>query len=545
MNPNNNSIVENNTKPNTNIIFNVIHFSDNNNNVKYDEYYTYNENEKTYMCNLCNKINPTKNKFIIKRHLNEQHLFKKEICEFCNKEILRLNDHIKTCKKYIHKEYEIDKIQKFNLELLPEKGLLIKEKELSIFSLLDELIIKSNFKESEKIVINNNIFFYKNKLLGYGSSGNVFLGGCKNNKEFMAIKVFEAPTSEDFDEVKKEKNILVSSRNKGNFPIIIDWDFDEKYIYFAETLMGPSLKDLLYICEENLDNLTILNIAIDLFQQIEILHGLNILHGDIKTSNICYGNLGANGVEHIRNLGLIDFSSSKFFKNKNKINNLQLGEKCICTREYASTDVLKGKTPSRKDDLESIVYVIIQAAKKQLPWQRVRVILNTEDFIYSRKNENSSNFNKKISKEKQIIFNCIIEKNLKKERLNTQELIFLHENFTSEEICQGMENEYRIIYDYIKNLKYKEKPNYKKILGILYEKKENLFLNEQNKDNYVIKYNNKKATYKFIWEKILIEFIEGKINFKGEKANETLKKLKNKFGLNLKKYIEAIILKEN
>ena len=108
-----------------------------------------------------------------------------------------------------------------------------------------------------------------------------------------------------------------------------------------------------------------------------------------------------------------------------------------------------------------------------------------------------------------------------------------------------MKNEYRIIYDYIKNLKYKEKPNYKKILGILYEKKENLFLNEQNKDNYVIKYNNKKATYKIIWEKILIEFIEGKINFKGEKANETLKKLKNKFGLNLKKYIEAIILKEN
>ena len=118
--------------------------------------------------------------------------------------------------------------------------------------------------------------------------------------------------------------------------------------------MGPNLKDLLYIFKENLDNLTILKILIDLFQQIEFLHGLNILHGDIKTSNVCYGNLGSNGINHIRNMGLIDFSSSKIYKNKNKINDLQLGEKCICTREYASLMSLKERLHQGKESLNQL-----------------------------------------------------------------------------------------------------------------------------------------------------------------------------------------------
>ena len=65
--------------------------------------------------------------------------------------------------------------------------------------------------------------------------------------------------------------------------------------------MGPALCDLLPICDNKFDIITIINISIDLINQIEIIHDCNIIQGDIKLSNIWYGNLSNTG-EKIKEL---------------------------------------------------------------------------------------------------------------------------------------------------------------------------------------------------------------------------------------------------
>ena len=45
--------------------------------------------------------------------------------------------------------------------------------------------------------------------------------------------------------------------------------------------------------------------------------------------------------------------------------------KNICTREYSSLDALRGYTYSRKDDIESILYVIIKIYTNKLPWNKL------------------------------------------------------------------------------------------------------------------------------------------------------------------------------
>ena len=59
--------------------------------------------------------------------------------------------------------------------------------------------------------------------------------------------------------------------------------------------------------------------ALDLISQIEIMHEANVLHGDIKLTNVWYGNLNKYRKKSFRIIGHIDFGNSMMFKNKNKI----------------------------------------------------------------------------------------------------------------------------------------------------------------------------------------------------------------------------------
>lgn len=82
------------------------------------------------------------------------------------------------------------------------------------------------------------------------------------------------------------------------------------------------------------------------------MHDFNIIQGDIKPTNICYGNLGFLGRAYFRNISIIDFSNASEYKRKNKIMNLTFDNKPCCTREKSSLNVLERKTISREDELE-------------------------------------------------------------------------------------------------------------------------------------------------------------------------------------------------
>lgn len=76
-------------------------------------------------------------------------------------------------------------------------------------------------------------------------------------------------------------------------------------------ILGPSLEDLFFICDQKLTLKTIIQIAESSLQLLEYLHINGIIHRDIKPSNFL---LGVEENSHI--IYLIDYGTSQCYKEQ-------------------------------------------------------------------------------------------------------------------------------------------------------------------------------------------------------------------------------------
>jgi serine/threonine protein kinase len=100
------------------------------------------------------------------------------------------------------------------------------------------------------------------------------------------------------------------------------------------------------------------------------LHDRHYVHLDVKPDNFALG-FG----ELSNQVFLIDFGLSQLFRDPaTRTHTVQtIGCSVIGTIRYSSINCHLGLTPSRRDDLESLVYVIVYLAKGGLPWQGIIV----------------------------------------------------------------------------------------------------------------------------------------------------------------------------
>ena len=88
----------------------------------------------------------------------------------------------------------------------------------------------------------------------------------------------------------------------------------------------------------------------------------------IKPDNILIG-----GLENDE-LFLIDFGLAKKFRNKSEhVPYRRHG--MVGTVRYASINTHREIQQSRRDDLESLGYILVSLAGKRLPWQGIRKVL--------------------------------------------------------------------------------------------------------------------------------------------------------------------------
>ena len=195
---------------------------------------------------ICKTFLGTKRKGNIIRHLDEKHFFPKTKCIYCRGEFLRIEEHLKRCKVLMRKNLPQDNNTIYKDYNKNEAN----EIKLNCSTIITDYcaINKHLLKEKNKISF-ENIYFYKNKEIGSGSFCNVFLGSCTNFDEILAIKIIKSDDEKELTNLYlEEKNHLISLTNKGNFPILFDWNYDGKCVYLAESLMGPSLKEMIKIC---------------------------------------------------------------------------------------------------------------------------------------------------------------------------------------------------------------------------------------------------------------------------------------------------------
>ena len=111
-------------------------------------------------------------------------------------------------------------------------------------------------------------------------------------------------------------------------------------------------------------------IADQCLSAIQYLHHNNYIHQDIKPENFA---MGLDHRSHI--IHLLDFGLSKIFIDKKTSKHVEYKENMnlVGTPKYLSINGHLGIKLSRRDDLESLGYMLIYLMKGYLPWQEISV----------------------------------------------------------------------------------------------------------------------------------------------------------------------------
>ena len=263
----------------------------------------------------------------------------------------------------------------------------------------------------------NTVFFNKYRLvekLGEGTFGMIFK--CESTDGLCAFK-FEKKRYGRRSLLKAESEVMIELKGFG-IPKIISYIENDDYNIMIMELLGKSLEVLAQqYADEKLSLKTCCMLGIEMLKILKKVHDNHFIHRDIKPDNF------AIGYSDQSQLYLIDFGLAKQYRNAKTLQQkpMQKNKKLTGTARYASINALRGYDQSRRDDLESIGYVLAYLLRGNLPWQGI--VVKTKEEKYAK-------------------------------------ILYRKQSITSEQLFFGFPNELCTYINYCKNLGYEEEPKY-------------------------------------------------------------------------------------
>jgi serine/threonine protein kinase len=213
-----------------------------------------------------------------------------------------------------------------------------------------------------------------------GSFGSIFKAENIRTKEMVAIK-FENK-SEQMKSLKNEARIYQYLGKLNGFPQLKTFGTTGNVNYLVLNLLGNSLVDVIEHQELSLNMVLVLGIQI--IQRIQSLHNNCLLHRDIKPSNFVFGNK-----DNTNKLFLIDLGFAKRYDYNGRHIEERYINNIIGTLNFVSINVHNHIEPSRRDDIESCIYVILTMLLGELEWFEEsdinKMILLKKDIINNDK----------------------------------------------------------------------------------------------------------------------------------------------------------------
>lgn len=187
--------------------------------------------------------------------------------------------------------------------------------------------------------------------LSQGSFGKVFKAENIRTGEIVAIKT--EVKSKEQKSLKMEARIYQYLANIDGFPQLKWFGATNNVNYLVTNLLECSITKLVQKYGR-LSVKTVLLLGIQMIQRLETLHNHYLIHRDIKPDNFMI-----NISDKTNKIYLIDFGFCKRYNHDGNHIEFKTNTSLIGTPNYVSLNVHKGCEPSRRDDLESCLYVMI------------------------------------------------------------------------------------------------------------------------------------------------------------------------------------------
>lgn len=211
------------------------------------------------------------------------------------------------------------------------------------------------------MIINNKYTFLEK--LGSGSFGVLYKGENIRTKEKVAIKIEPVNPAYGFSLIKKEASIYHRLHHNchnltNGIPIVKWFGKDEHNYYMVFQLLGESLQALV----QRLGKFSLkktMEIGKNILAILKKVHHYGYIHQDIKPDNFLFDIDG-------KQIFIIDFGLCKMFKREN------MGKKSksiIGTPCFASIRAHECCNQSKRDDLESLTYMLFYFVLGNLPWK--------------------------------------------------------------------------------------------------------------------------------------------------------------------------------
>jgi len=200
------------------------------------------------------------------------------------------------------------------------------------------------------------------KTIGKGSFGKVYQGIDLDTQEKVAIKLENS--TNDCTQLLQEAKLYEQLSYHKHIPNVKWYGKKGKWNILILDYLGPSIQELLLFSNFKLNKVN--KIAKQLIYIFEIIHIFGIIHRDIKPDNFLLGT-----GEHKNRIYLIDFGLSMSYIDKVTFQHIinTKHNPFVGSYRYSSIRNHLGYQQSRRDDLESLGYMIIYLAKGNLPWQ--------------------------------------------------------------------------------------------------------------------------------------------------------------------------------